>query len=258
MLDRLESLGAKTIGHSRAFGEGLYLFANASAGLFEARGGKGFYLRQAVIQQLYFTAVQGFWLVFLVGIAIGAMAVMPLLSFGVSAAAVQANILKVVVFHQLLPFLVALVVIGRSGTVITAELGHMRANAVIDSLLSLGIEPHRFLVLPRLLAVTGSVLILTLWGNLGAVLGGALLNQLQGAAGTVNFIAACAKTIVPVDVALTALMAACYGVAITLVCAYFGLKSRSTVDVQRHLSPSFVSAFMACVFITALFSVIRA
>lgn len=62
---------------------------------------------------------------------------------------------------------------------------------------------------------------------------------------------------VPLDLLITATMSTSYGVAIALITGYFGLKSRSTVDVQRHLSPSFVSAFIACIAITALFSLIR-
>ena len=256
-LNRMEAIGASVLGYLRAFGDALYLFSNACAGLLQLSGGRGFYLRHSVIQQLYFTAVQAFWLVTLVGLAMGVMAVLPLLAFGVSGVDLQAKILKVVMFHQLIPFLVALIIIGRSGTVITAELGHMNSNAVIDSLLAMGIEPHRFLMLPRMIALTVSILILTLWGNCGAVLGAALFNQLKGAAGFVNFMEACAKAVVPVDVLITALMSTSYGIAITLVSGYFGLKSRSTVDVQRHLSPAFVSAFMACIGITALFSLIR-
>ena len=256
-LTRMEALGGFVIGHLRAFGDALYLFSNACAGLFQLSGGRAFYLWQTLIQQMYFTAVQAFWLVTLVGLAMGVMAVLPLLAFGVSAVDLQAKILKVVMFHQLIPFLVALIIIGRSGTVITAELGHMRANAVIDALLAMGIEPHRFLLLPRMIAITASLLILTLWGNVGAVLGGALFNHFKGAAGFVNFTEACAKAVVPADVLLTGLMSASYGVAIALISAYFGFKSRSTVDVQRHLSPAFVSAFMVCIGITALFSLIR-
>ena len=256
-LYRMEAIGAYVLGFLRAFGDALYLFSNACAGLLQLRGGRGFYLWQTVIQQLFFTAVQAFWLVTLVGLAMGVMAVLPLLAFGVGAVDLQAKILKVVMFHQLIPFLVALIVIGRSGTAVTAELGHLQANAVIDSLLAMGIEPHRFLVLPRMIALTASILLLTLWGNCGAVLGGALFNHFKGAAGFANFLEACAKTVVPVDVLITATMSASYGVAIALVTAYFGLKSRSTVDVQRHLSPAFVSAFISCIGITALFSLIR-
>ena len=257
ILSRIDALGDGVVGKFRAFGDALYLLANAIAGLFHVRGAQAFYLRHTLVQQLYFTAVQAFWLVMLVGLAMGVMAVLPLLAFGVGSVDLQAKILNVVMFHQLIPFLTALIVIGRSGTAVTAEIGHMQSNAVIDSLLAMGIEPHRFIVLPRMLGLTISLILLTLWGDIGAVLGAGLFNHAKGAASFPNFLDACARTVTPVSVVITAMMCACYGVAIALVNAYFGLKSRSAVEVQRHLSPAFVQSFMACIVITALFSLIR-
>lgn len=257
-LSLLESTGEKTLGLARSFGNALYLFSNASAGLLYWRGGPGFYLRHTGMQQIYFTAVQAFWLVFLVGFAMGIMAVLPLLAFGVGSVELQAKILNLVMFHQLIPFLVALIVVGRSGTAITAEIGHMQSTAVVDSLLAMGIEPHRFVVLPRMVGVTVSVMLLTLWGNCGAVLGAGAFNALQGAASFDNFIRACAGQVSPVAVLITALMTASYGIVVTLVNAYFGLKSRTPIDVQRHLSPAFVNSFIAVVIITALFALVRA
>jgi phospholipid/cholesterol/gamma-HCH transport system permease protein len=256
-LNKIDALGDSAIRKLRAFGDALYLFANACAGLFPLRGGGAFYLRHTLIQQLYFTAVQAFWLVMVVGIAMGVMAVLPLLAFGVGSVDLQAKILNVVMFHQLVPFLTALIVIGRSGTAVTAEIGHMQSQAVIDSLLAMGIEPHRFIVLPRLLGLTISLMLLTLWGDIGAVLGAGVFNQLKGAASFPNFLEACARTVTPVSVVITGLMCASYGVAIALVNAYFGFKSRSAVDVQRNLSPAFVQSFVICIAITALYSLIR-
>ena len=257
VFSRIDALGESAIRKGRAFGDALYVLANASAGLFPLRGGPAFYLRHTLVQQLYFTAVQAFWLVMVVGLAMGVMAVLPLLAFGVGSVDLQAKILNVVMFHQLIPFLTALIVIGRSGTAVTAELGHMQGNAVIDSLLAMGIEPHRFVVLPRMLGLTLSLMLLTLWGDIGAVLGAGLFNHLQGAASFPNFLEACARTVTPVSVLITALMCASYGVAIALVNAYFGLKSRSAVDIQRNLSPAFVHSFVICIAITALYSLIR-
>ena len=257
VLNRIDALGERVTGYGRAFGEVLYLFANANAGLFQLRGGQAFYLRQTLIQQLYFTAVQSFWLVLVVGIAMGIMAVLPLLAFGVGSVDLQAKILNVVMFHQLIPFLTVLIVIGRSGTAVTAELGHMRSASVIDSLLAMGIEPHRFLILPRMLGLSLSLMILTLWGDIGAVIGAGLFNHIKGAASLPNFLDACARTVTPLSAVITGLMAASYGIVVTLVNAHFGFKSRSAVDVQRHLSPAFVNAFLAVIVITALFSLIR-
>lgn len=257
VLHKIDAIGGRVIGLGKAFGDVLYLLANASAGLFPLRGGAAFYLRHTLVQQLYFTAFQAFWLVFVAGIALGIMAILPLLAFGVGSVDLQAKILNVVMFHQLIPFLTALIVIGRSGTAITAEIGHMQSSAVIDSLLAMGIEPHRFIVLPRMLGLVFSLMLLTLWGDIGAVVGAGLFNHLKGAASFSNFFEACARTVTQVSLLITMMMSASFGVAIALVNAYFGLKSRSAVDIQRYLSPAFVSSFIVCIVITALFSMIR-
>lgn len=256
-LDQAESIGERVVAFFRGTGDALYLLANALAGLFSNQTGHRAYLRHTLTQQLYFTAVQGVSLVTLVGFAFGVMAVLPLLSFGVSEVGLQASIMKAAVLHQLVPLFTAIIVVGRSGTAITAELGDMQQNAVIDSLLVMGIEPHRFLVLPRILGVSISVLLLTLWGSLGAVAGGGLFNALKGFSGFWNFARACAGATTIVDVALTALMALSYGVAIALIQSHFGLRAKSSIEVQRFLSVAFVNSLLTCIVITVLFALVR-
>jgi phospholipid/cholesterol/gamma-HCH transport system permease protein len=255
--DLAEAIGAGVLNLVRGTGDMLYLLANTTAGLFSLRGGHRAYLFHTLIQQLYFTAAQAVWLVLLVGLAFGVMAVLPLLAFGVSDVGLQASILKVVVLQQLVPLITALIVIGRSGTAITAELGDMQANGVTDSLLAMGVEPHRFLVLPRLLGASLSVMLLTLWGSFGAIVGGGLFNAMKGYASFWNFLRACAGTTTLVDIVLTALMAFSYGVGIALVQAYYGLRARSSIEVQRFLSVAFVNSLLTCLFITVLFALVR-
>lgn len=257
-LDQAEAIGNGVVGLVHGTGNVLYLLANATAGLFSLlQPGHRAYLLHTLIQQLYFTAAQAVWLVLLVGLAFGVMAVLPLLSFGVSDVGLQASIMKVVVLNQLVPLFTALIVVGRSGTAITAELGDMQANAVVDSLLVMGIEPHRFLVLPRLLGASFSLMLLTLWGSFGAIVGGGIFNAMQGFASFWNFLAACAAATTPIDVVLTALMAFAYGVGIALVQAHYGLRARSSIEVQRFLSVAFVNSLLTCLAITVLFALVR-
>ena len=244
--NQAELIGERVIHFMRGIGDVLYVLANAMAGLFALQTGHRVYLLHTLIQQIYFTAVQGVWLVLLVGLAFGAMAVLPLLSFGVSDVALQASIMKVVVLQQLVPLFTALIVVGRSGTPITAELGDMQQNTVIDSLLVMGIEPHRFLVLPRMLGGGCSVLLLTFWGSFGAVAGGGLLNAFKGFSSFWNFVLACAAAGSIVDVLLTALMAFCYGVSIALVQSYYGLRAKSSIEIQRFLAVAFVNSLLTC------------
>jgi phospholipid/cholesterol/gamma-HCH transport system permease protein len=230
----------------------MYLLANALGGAVALRTP---YFWRSLTQQLYFTAVQVFWLANLIGLALGVLAVLPLLSFGLSSAAMQATVMRVVLFHQLVPLMIALVVIGRSGTAITSELGDMQSKGVVDSMLLMGIEPHHFLVLPRLLGMVISLQLLTLWANLAAIAGGALFNALRGAVGARHFVDACLGAVEPFAVLQSALMVLAYALAIGLVHCYYGLQSQTSTDVQRNLALAFVRSLIACVAITVLFGV---
>lgn len=256
-LDFLEVAGSVPWRIGQRFGDTAYLLASALAGLPDTIGSRGHDLRRTIVQQLYFTAVQAFWLINVIGIALGILVILPLLSFGITDVALQAQVIKIALFHQLVPLLTAWVVIGRSGTAVTAEMGEFRHGGVVDGLLMLGIEPHRFLILPRLVGLAGALVLLTLWGNLGAVFGAGTYNAARGIASLENVARACAAVVEPVDLVLTLLMVVCYGVAIALIHCQFGLRSRSAVEVQRNLPRAFVSALLASVGITVLFTFVR-
>jgi phospholipid/cholesterol/gamma-HCH transport system permease protein len=253
LLDALYTIGHWLLSAIAVMADMLYLLGNALAGMVTLRTP---YFWRSLTQQLYFTAVQVFWLANLMGLALGVLAVLPLLAFGLTGAEMQATVMRVVLFHQLVPLMVALVVIGRSGTAITSELGDMQTKAVVDSLLLMGIEPHHFMVLPRLVGMVISLQILTFWANLSAIAGGALFNAAQGAVSPQHFVDACLQAVEPFAVMQSAFMVFAYALAIGLVHCHSGLQSRTSTDVQRNLAQAFVRSLIACVAITVLFGVV--
>jgi phospholipid/cholesterol/gamma-HCH transport system permease protein len=77
---------------------------------------------------------------------------------------------------ELIPILVGLMVSGRVGSAIAAEIGTMRITEQIDALISLGADPVRYLVVPRMLASIIMLPCLTLYGDIIGMLGGYLYN----------------------------------------------------------------------------------
>jgi phospholipid/cholesterol/gamma-HCH transport system permease protein len=75
------------------------------------------------------------------------------------------------IFIELGPVLTAIVIAGRVGASIAAELGTMKVTEQIDALESLGVSPVRYLSTPRVLAATAMMPILTIFANLIALLG---------------------------------------------------------------------------------------
>jgi len=127
-----------------------------------------------VIQQMSAIGVGSLWLVFVVSLFTGAVAavqaayqfsnVVPLKYLG-------AVILRSVII-ELGPVLTALVVGGRVGASIAAELGTMKVTEQIDALRAMAINPVRYLVVPRVVAALVMLPVVTIFANAIAVFGG--------------------------------------------------------------------------------------
>jgi phospholipid/cholesterol/gamma-HCH transport system permease protein len=77
--------------------------------------------------------------------------------------------------RELVPLMTAVIITGRTGAAIAAELGTMQVRSEIDALSTMGIDPVRFLIVPRVVAITVAGPALTLIGIFVGVLGGMLV-----------------------------------------------------------------------------------
>lgn len=82
------------------------------------------------------------------------------------------NLVSVSLLRELGPLLIAIIVIGRSGSAITAELGTMRVSEEIEALGVMAINPIRFLIVPRFVAMLMMLPVLTVFGNYIGMVGG--------------------------------------------------------------------------------------
>lgn len=252
----IDDLGGFGLVGARRILEMLYILANAVSGLFSIQPGNWRYLRQITIQQIYFTASQSTQLMLFVGLVLGVLTMLPLYGFHVTQLDLVARVVKVALFYQVIPLITALLVIGRSGAAITAELGEMQANQTIDTLLGMGIEPHQFLVLPRLAAVAISLFILAFWGGIAAVIGAALFASFFAQIPFEAFIGACRDNIDLLGMVGAAVLTFFLGSAIALVYCHFGFRSRTALETARNLPRAFVGALVTCVLITLVFAVV--
>lgn len=82
------------------------------------------------------------------------------------------NLVSVSLLRELGPLLIAIVVIGRSGSAITAELGTMKVSEEIEALGVMAVNPIRFLIVPRFVAMLIMLPVLTVFGNYVGMVGG--------------------------------------------------------------------------------------
>ena len=110
----------------------------------------------------------------LVGMILAFVASIQLKMFG--AQIYIADIVGIAMVRVLSAVMTGIIVSGRIGASFAAELGMMQANEEIDALITLGVSPVEFLVIPRFLALVWMMPILTIYADLMAVLGGFLIS----------------------------------------------------------------------------------
>lgn len=238
----------------------LYLVGNALISLFSWfswSSGRRHYLLTHTTQQIYFTAIQSFRLALLIGLALGLLVVLPFSSLGFTDLHMLSILMQKVLFHQIVPFITAVVVIGRSGTSITSEISSMQSQQAIEGLLIVGIDPHQLLVLPRMLGMTLSMLLLAIWMMVGAIAGTGFLALLVDGVSVTQVWRASANLITVGELALTALMMVWFGVSIASIQCYYGFLSRNALEISRNLPRAFVRSFLSCLLIILLFSLVR-
>ena len=137
-----------------------------------------------------------------------------------------AGIVVLSMTRELGPVLAGLMVAGRVGAAIAAELGTMRVTEQIDALTTLSTNPFKYLIAPRLIAATVSLPILVLIGDIIGVFGGYVVGVYKLDFNAGNYIQSTIQYLERVDVVSGLVKAAVFGFIVALMGCYHGYNSR--------------------------------
>jgi phospholipid/cholesterol/gamma-HCH transport system permease protein len=208
-------------------------------------------LYRAGATALPITALVGF----LIGIVLSYLSAQQLRTFGANVFIV--NLLGVSILRELGPLLAAILVAGRSGSTITAQIGVMRLTQELDALQAMGISATFRLVLPRVLALAVALPLLVLWTNLLALVGGILAAQHELGVGFAFFLDRFPDAVPVSNLWLGLLKGAVFGALIGLVACHFGLRVEpSTRSLGAGTTRSVVVAITLVILADAVFAVI--
>jgi phospholipid/cholesterol/gamma-HCH transport system permease protein len=137
--------------------------------------GRAKFRRSDLVAQLHFAGPAALGIILLVNALVGLIVAFSgfVLMRTFAANLFVADLVGVAIVRDVGALMVAIVVAGRTGSAFAAELGTMRVTEEIDALATFGISPNEYLVLPRLIAVTLVLPLLTVYADLVGVLGGA-------------------------------------------------------------------------------------
>ncbi len=169
VLKLIEDLGSNTIYHIKDMGRmGIFLVLSV-LGVFKPP-----FRFAALLKELKLIGAQSFFVIFFTaaftGMVLGVQGYYTLSQFGSEGLLGSAVSLSLI--RELGPVLTALMVTGRAGSAMCAELGIMRISQQVDALNCMSIDPYRYLIAPKFLATLIAVPLLTLMFNVVGIYGG--------------------------------------------------------------------------------------
>jgi phospholipid/cholesterol/gamma-HCH transport system permease protein len=193
----------------------------------------------------------------LIGVVLTYLFALQLRVYGADAFIVR--ILGIGVLRELGPLLAAILVAGRSGASIAAQIGVMRVTQELDALAVIGISRTLRLVLPKILALTIALPLLVLWTDAAAVLGGVLAADYQLGMSPAAFIAGFPVDVPQANLWLGVGKGAVFGAVIALVACHFGLRIRpNSESLGAGTTQAVVSAITLVIVLDAVFAVVFA
>lgn len=191
------------------------------------------------------------------GVAIGGLIVSQttLLLVQVGQGGLVGSLLATVVVRELAPLTAALVVLARVGTATVAELGMARAMGEVEALEALGIDPVHYLVVPRLVGMSASIVCLTAYLVLTSLGAGYVVAFVRGLTMTpMDFAGSVAGALSWVDFPLLALKTAGFGVLTSMIICFHGLaRPLRMEEVGEATTRTVAHTVVACVLLDGLF-----
>ncbi len=156
------------------------------------------------------------------------------------------TVVNMSVLRELGPILAAVMLAGRVGGGLTAELGTMRVTEQIDALRVMGADPIRVLVVPRLLACTLLIPSLVIYGSFTGILGGYFASVYLYGVNSTEFWRHASESVGLFDIFCGPIKSVFFGVVIGLICCYRGFRCEAgAAGVGRACTQSFVACCLA-------------
>ena len=191
---------------------------------------------------------------FLIGVVLAYLMSLQLRQFGAESFIV--NILGISLIRELGPMLAAILVAGRSGSAITAQIGVMRVTEELDAMRVMGI-PHSFrLVMPRTLALALAMPLISVWTTLAALAGGMLAADIAMDISPAYFVEALPSAVKVGNLGLAMAKSVVFGAFIALIGCHWGLRVKpNTQSLGEGTTASVVTSITMVIIVDALFAV---
>ncbi|KKB85829.1 hypothetical protein VW29_05950 [Devosia limi DSM 17137] len=212
----------------------------------------------AFVHQFEQIVLRAIPIVALISVVVGAIitqqTILQLRTFG--AVIFVVDLAAILMFREIGVLLAAIMVAGRSGSAITAEIGSMRMREEFDALRVMGVDPYQALVLPRVVALVLGLPLLAFIGAMAGLLGAAIVARFYGDIPFEVFIERLRGAMTMTSVSVGLIKAPVMAFLIGLIASIEGMKVQgSSESLGRHTTSSVVKAIFVVIVADGLFAV---
>lgn len=240
LLNLCESVGAALLGFFQSIGALALFVAKASAHCFAPPFYPRLILKQFIEIGYYSLPVVGMTALF-TGMVLALQSYTGFTRFNAESAI--AGVVALSVTRELAPVLAGLMVAGRVGASIAAEIGTMRVTEQIDALVTLSVSPFKYLIAPRVIAGTLMLPVLVLIGDIIGIYGGYIVSIYNLGFASGSYIEQTWDILTKMDVLSGLYKAAVFGFIVSMMGCYHGFNSgRGAQGVGTATTYAVVSA----------------
>jgi phospholipid/cholesterol/gamma-HCH transport system permease protein len=193
-------------------------------------------------------------LAFLIGVVIAYQGGIVLREYGANI--YVADIVGLSMVRELAPLITAIIVAGRTGSAYTAQIGTMMVTEEVDALRSIGISPMEMLVLPKLIALTIALPLLTVFADVMGLLGGLIMSNAMLNLNPVTFLVRLGEALTLQSYLSGIGKAPVFAMIIAAVGCFQGFRVfGSAGSVGRQTTISVVESIFLVIIVDAVFSV---
>jgi phospholipid/cholesterol/gamma-HCH transport system permease protein len=251
-------LGRKTSDGVAYAAEVLYLGFLSLKALFSRSPSGRVESFRVIARQLIFTGVDALPVVTVIALLVGLLVIIEAGTMlpRVGAGTLLADIIVLSIVRELGPLVAAFIVVWRSGTAMATELGNMRVGREIDALEAMGVNLIRFLVMPRVVGAIISLICLTVYFDVVAVLGGFLVAKIKLTIPLGVYVEDIVASLSFADVLVTIIKPVLFGFTIATICSYHGLSvGSSSTEVPQQTTRAMLNTVTICLILDILVTV---
>ncbi len=212
-------------------------------------------VRRVVFEQVFFTAVQALPVILPFALILGAMLIFQFAQLAGPYDLGKTTVLLIV--REFGPIATAFLVILRSATAVTVEIGYMNVLNEIEAVEMMGLDPMRLICIPRLVGITSAVLCLFIVFDVASILGGYALAWLISDIPLGGFFVLISRALTGADIAVGLVKAVLFGIVITITCLYQGFMVRRQItSVPVATSKAMIECSFYCLLINVVISVL--